>query len=65
MKKGTVWLDDCVRVICTECGVRTVPVLIDHPKMTANGLDESTRLTEEQAAEKVRGLWNSRESKYV
>lgn len=60
LKKGSVYLDDSFRVICTKCGVRTVPVLIDHPKMTCNGLDESTRLTEEQAAEVVRTKWNAR-----
>ena len=33
---------------------------VDHPKFTANGLDESTRYTEEQAKQRVADVWNRR-----
>jgi hypothetical protein len=60
IKPGRVYYDDCVRVHCPECGCATKPVLIGRPQLTVNGVDESTRYTEEQAANKVAEIWNRR-----
>jgi len=57
-----VYLDNAIIVKCKECGLRTAPVLIDHPKMSGalRGPDESTRLTKEQAEEAAAERWNRR-----
>lgn len=55
-----VYLDDAKYVICGRCGVRTRLVLVNHPKMTASGLDESTRYTATGAEKKAAELWNAR-----
>lgn len=49
-----------VRIRCTCCSAATTMVLIDHPKLNANGLDESTRYTSDQAAQIVADKWNRR-----
>lgn len=48
------------RVKCTKCFVFSFPVLVDHPVLQYDGLDESTRYTEEQAKEKAIEKWNRR-----
>lgn len=48
----------CVK--CIKCGARSVPHMIDLPRMTENGLDERTRYDEEQAKEKAAEAWNRR-----
>ena len=60
IKEKRVYLDRGYHVECTECGVHGKLVLVNHPRMTAIGLDESTRYTAEQAAKKAAELWNAR-----
>lgn len=48
------------RVRCRKCNLRTKPEYIDCPQLTADGPDESTRYTSDQAAEIVTRLWNRR-----
>lgn len=60
LRDGFIYLDETRLVVCKKCHVRTVPVLINHPSFTANGLDESTRYTAEQAAAKAAEAWNRR-----
>jgi Lar family restriction alleviation protein len=60
VKDCFVFLDKAVVIRCTSCFVRTKKILIDHPRLTADGLDESTRYTREQAIQKVADAWNSR-----
>lgn len=60
MKECCVLLDDGIIVQCSKCLVRQQITLVNHPKMTANGLDESTRYTREQAIEKAASEWNRR-----
>ena len=58
--KTHVYLDEARRIGCARCHVVTPPVLIDHPKYTGEGLDESTRYTAEQAVAKAAAIWNKR-----
>lgn len=61
IKKGHVMLDEARRVRCIGCSATTTPILVNHPKMGADGkLDESTRYTPEQAEAKAAELWNAR-----
>lgn len=48
------------QVKCTECFAYSFPVLVDHPVLRYDGLDESTRYIEEQAKEKAIEKWNRR-----
>ena len=57
---ATAYLDRAKIVRCKRCSCRTALVLIDHPKLTADGLDESTRYTAAQAEQKAAELWNAR-----
>ena len=59
----TAYLDKAVVVRCSGCNCATNRVLIDHPMMNSNGLDESTRYTRDQAIGKVAELWNRRTGK--
>ncbi|MBR3610028.1 MAG: Lar family restriction alleviation protein [Oscillospiraceae bacterium] len=61
-KKERIWLEDGISIRCEKCHTKTKIVLIDHPAFSAkcNGLDESTRYTEEQAMEVVAKIWNER-----
>lgn len=58
--KTHVYLDEARRVMCTACQATTQRVLVNHPMMRGDGLDESTRYTAEQAEEKVAEFWNAR-----
>lgn len=60
LEEKRVYLDRGYHVACTVCGVHGKLVLVNHPKMTASGLDESTRYTAEQAVKKAAELWNAR-----
>ena len=60
MMECKVFLSDGVMVECSRCTARQAVKLIDHPKITVNGLDESTRYTRDQAIEKAAGDWNRR-----
>ena len=60
LEEKRVYLDRGYLASCTECGVHGKLVLVNHPKMTASGLDESTRYTADQAAKKAAELWNAR-----
>lgn len=60
LKPSTIYGSPIVFVRCATCFVRTDYVWIDHPRMKATGLDESTRYTEEQAEAKVIEAWNRR-----
>lgn len=60
LKDGHIYMDVTKIVSCKKCHVRTNPVLVDHPGFNANGLDESTRYTPEQAEQKACDLWNMR-----
>ena len=62
LRDGHIYMDDTKIVICTKCHVRTSPVIVNHPSFTANGLDESTRYTAEQAAQIACQKWNRRVS---
>ena len=58
-----VVVDKAKRIRCTGCRVYTPPILIDHPAYSSKTypeLDESTRYTAEQAAEKAAEHWNRR-----
>lgn len=48
---------------CKKCFARSMFVLIDSPKVNlfTNEVDESTRYTPEQAAEKAAETWNRRD----
>lgn len=56
-----VYHDKAKRVRCTVCGAYTGAELVDHPEIKFAGLDESTRYTEQQAAEKAAERWNRRD----
>lgn len=60
LRDGLSYTSETKIVACSKCHARTTPVFIDHPSLTANGLDESTRYTPEQAARKACELWNRR-----
>ena len=60
VRDGHIYLIDTKIVSCKKCHVRTNPVSIDHPSFNANGLDESTRYTPEQATRKACEMWNRR-----
>lgn len=60
LKEGNVYLDRCIRARCKNGCVSSKPILIDHPRMTADGLDESTRYTEDQAKQEAAKIWNRR-----
>lgn len=53
-------LDVGVKIKCTNCNIQTFGTLIDHPRFTPDGLDESTRYTREQAIEIEAEKWNRR-----
>lgn len=55
-----VYLDKAVRIGCTECHCVTKKILIDHPNISFEGTDETTRYTREQAIQKAIDLWNRR-----
>ena len=55
------YLDVGVKVKCSACGMQTSGTPIDHPVLTPDGLDESTRYTREQAIEIEAAIWNRRE----
>lgn len=59
-KETHIYIEKGYVVKCVQCDAKTTVVLVDHPKFTANGLDESTRYTEEQAKEKAAEKWNRR-----
>ena len=59
-----VYLDDARVVRCVRCKCKTSSVLVNHPKLTADGLDESTRYTTEEAEQKAAELWNARATIY-
>ena len=58
--KKEIYLDYGYRVDCTQCGTKSNVVLVNHPKFTYNGLDESTRYTNDQAQRVVAEAWNRR-----
>jgi Lar family restriction alleviation protein len=58
--KRTLYLDHGYYVKCKECHCRSHYILVNHPVMTANGLDESTRYTDLQARQKTINNWNRR-----
>ena len=58
-----IYLDHGYRVDCTQCGAKSTVVLVNHPRYTYCGLDESTRYTEGQAKAKAVELWNRRADK--
>lgn len=60
LRDGFAYLDTTKYVTCKNCHTRTIAVLINHPSFNANGLDESTRYTPQQAEQKVRDMWNRR-----
>ncbi len=47
---------------CTKCFARSMFVFVDRPKVNlfTNEVDESTRYTEDQAAQKAAEKWNRR-----
>lgn len=59
-KQVNLYMDTGWRVQCIKCKLKTMFELIDHPNFPANGLDESTRYTEEQAKQRVADVWNRR-----
>ena len=60
VRECKVFLADGILIQCSHCPARQDLILIDHPKLTAEGLDESTRYTREQAIEKAASEWNRR-----
>ena len=60
LKEGKVYIDRCIRARCKNGCVSSKPILIDHPRVTTDGLDESTRYTEEQAKQEAAKMWNRR-----
>ena len=58
--KVNLYLDAGWRVKCTKCTLQTMYVIVNHPYLTSNGLDESTRYTTEQAKQMVADVWNRR-----
>lgn len=60
IENANAYLDKAKIVKCGHCHCRTALVLIDHPKLTADGLDESTSYTAAQAEKKAAELWNAR-----
>lgn len=47
---------------CNKCKMKTMPILIDYPRITyMGGYDESTRYTSEQAAKIAEDMWNRRD----
>ena len=61
-KDARIYCDTGVYVQCTQCKLKTMYELIDHPIFTENGLDESTRYTRMQAMKMVADVWNRRAS---
>ena len=60
VREGFVYADNAVLIRCQKCFVKTEKVLINHPKITYYGTDESTRYTKEQAIQKAAEIWNRR-----
>ena len=60
MMEKKIYLDRGFTATCSGCGVHGRVVLVNHPQMTASGLDESTRYTAAQAEQKAAELWNAR-----
>ena len=58
--ENRIYLDTAIRVRCTNCKVVTKPVLINKPRATADGVDETTRYSRQQATVKSINLWNRR-----
>ncbi len=61
-RERRVYLDHAWTVECGHCHAKTEMYMVDHPVHTSNGLDESTRYTEEQALAKAADAWNRRAS---
>lgn len=59
-KEVLMYLDTAYRIKCTKCGMQTPFFMVDHPSFNANGLDELTRYTKEQAIHKAAEIWNKR-----
>lgn len=57
---GRIYCYETKFVSCTICHAKTVPVVINFPNVSVNGVDESTRYTAEQAGQKACELWNAR-----
>lgn len=60
IKESAIYGENLVFVRCKSCGLRTRPVIVDHPVLTKNGLDESTRYTAEEARAVAISLWDRR-----
>lgn len=60
VREAYVYLDAAVLIRCSNCFVKTEKVLVNHPKLKYDGLDESTRYTKEQAIQKAAEVWNRR-----
>ena len=60
MMECKVFLDDGIMVMCSRCKTRQAITLINHQRLMADGMDESTRYTREQAIEKASREWNRR-----
>lgn len=60
VRDGMAYMIATKAVTCSQCHVRTMPVMIDHPSFTAKGLDESTRYTVEDAVRIACAMWNRR-----
>ena len=58
--KKEIYLDYGYRVDCTRCGAKGPFVMVNRPKMTYRGLDESTRYSRDQAIIKASEAWNRR-----
>lgn len=52
-----------IAVRCSKCLATSRVIKINCPKVTVNGVDESTRYTEQQAKEIARNLWSCRVEK--
>ena len=55
-----IYLDYGYRIYCASCCTHGPLVLVNHPKLTYEGLDESTRYTNDQAKRKAAEAWNRR-----
>jgi hypothetical protein len=60
IKDTHVYMDEAIKIYCSRCACSIFPVLINHPRLTARGLNESTRYTREQAINEAAKKWNRR-----
>ena len=60
VKQSSIYGEEIIFVRCKNCGLRTKPVVVDHPVLTKNGLDETTRYTADEAKETALAIWNRR-----